>query len=109
MDNEEVNQYFHSFESLEDLDDTFANGQSAIREINSHQQSISIEQNFETLVYNMDNEILNELIDCIQHHQLIIHYCKLLKNHFSVYIVAKSIHSSLQLANLTFVLIKVYL
>lgn len=106
MDDEEVNQYFYSFESLEDLDDTFANNKSIGLSENTN-ESIVREKNYETLVHNMDNEILIELIDCIQHHQLLIHYCKLMKNHFSVYIVAKSIHSSLQLANLTFVLIKV--
>ena len=53
------------------------------------------------------DELAVALRDCIQHHQMLMQFCKMLEHFLNPYILVKSLQLTFQLCNLSFTLLKV--
>lgn len=99
-ENEELNQYYLSYEFKETIDKHLLNEEqnNCCKQIVS-KQSYS---NRDTFLMEYNTELNMTLIDCINHHQIITKFCELIEDFFSSFVLVKSIQLTLQICNLAF-------
>ncbi len=103
MDDEEKNQYYYSFEQMEDLDD----GESlalALKDLkiklNRHHQK---GKSTDTFLKEYEDELALALRECIIHHQNLVQVCTMLESFYNPIVLVKSLQVTLQICNLAYV------
>lgn len=104
FDEEEVNQYFYSFEQDEDLTDEDGSLALVLRDMQLKlKERRRAGKSTNGFLTEYEDELGFSLKECIVHHQNIVKICGLLEQFYNPVVLVKSLQVTLQICNLAYV------
>lgn len=103
LDDEEMNQYYYSFEQKEDLDDD----ENLAKILNEMQMKLTRNRlngrSDHAFLMEYQDELALALRDCAVQHQNLINVCGMLEGFYNPIVLVKSLQVTLQICNLAYV------
>lgn len=101
---EEVNQYYLAAELMDDVEANTAKMRSTLKRNAQRAKKYLPQDNYLT---DLTEELNHAMFACIQQHQMLIEFCAMMEDFFSLFVLLKSFQSTFQICNLLFTFLKV--
>lgn len=103
FDDEELNQYYYSFERKDDLDDD-ENLATILNEMKMKLKKNRLDGKSEdSFLTEYQDELALALHECVVHHQKLVEICGMLERFYNKIVLVKSLQVTLQICNLAYV------
>lgn len=104
FETEEVNQYYLPAELMDDIKLNTEKVRATLKRNKQQSKKYLPQDNYLT---DLTEELNHAVFACIQHHQMLIKFCEMMEDFFSLFVLLKSFQSTFQICNLLFTFIKV--
>lgn len=104
---EELNQYYLAAELMDDIE---GNSTKMHTELNENPAKFRIRRTYlpqDNYLTDLSEELNQAIISCVEQHQMLIEFSKMMEDFFSVFVLLKSFQTTFQICNLVFTFLKV--
>lgn len=104
---EELNQYYLAAELMDDVE---GNSAKMLAELNENPAKFRFRRNYppqDNYLTDLSGELNQAIISCVEQHQMLIEFSRMMEDFFSVFVLLKSFQTTFQICNLVFTFLKV--
>lgn len=107
FNSEEVNQYYLAAELMDDVEANSAQMQAELNENPGKFQPTNIYPPQDNYLTDLTEELNRAISSCAKQHQMLIEFCEMMEDFFSVFVLLKSFQTTFQICNLVYMFLKV--